>query len=67
MNTLYAVGVGGCILSLVNAILWLAQLASERRWKFIGSETRKLCLQRMWLNLWLALVFAVAGAAGWWM
>jgi len=66
-NTLYAMGVGGCGLACVNAMLWLVQWMSERRYQFIGKDTRRWCLHRMWLNLGLAVVFAASGVAGWWM
>lgn len=67
-NDLYAMGIGGCAIAFVNAMLWLGQWASERRWRFVSSDTRRAwCLHRMWLNFLLALVFAAAAAAGWWM
>ena len=65
-NNLYLMGIGGCALAGVNAMLWFGQWMSERRYQFISADTRKWCLHRMWLNIAIAAVFAIVGIAGWW-
>lgn len=65
-SILYLIVIGVSVLAFVNSMFWFWQWMSERRYQFIGADTREWCLRRMWTSIVLAAVLALAGMAGWW-
>lgn len=66
MSNLFVTGVAGMALTIINALFWLIQGLSERQYRFIGDGGAD-SFKRMWLNIGLAILFAVATCAAWFM